>query len=306
MLSKLTFLKIILLSLLFTGALFWFQTYYTLNFSDTLAEENYIEKSIFDDKYNQETDHVHETEVIIIESDPEDSLTQTSEIVDNLPAASDIDKQETAKQIFFTYIPTTLRSDVRNYRDTTRWFIWADDFEDKIQDLSVEFHAEMIDVRGRMKNKTIKIFDPQQLDMPEFLALFTHEFAHYLDLYYFSKSPFWDRSEDFYSISWESTKTMKRWQNQSDFVSGYAMTNKYEDFAETLTYYMFHNADFQKKAQESWALYFKYAFLRDYLFKGDSFVGTDFSDEKIQNYYWDITKIDIDDENFLQYLKKDI
>jgi len=61
-----------------------------------------------------------------------------------------------------------------------------------------------------MKNKTIKIFDPEQLDMSEFIALFTHEFAHYLDLYHFSKSPFGDMSEDFYAISWESTKTMKR------------------------------------------------------------------------------------------------
>ena len=304
--SNLTFIKIMLLSLLFTGALFWFQMYYSLNFSDTLAEENYIEKSIFDDRYDQDIGHVHEKEVITIELDSEDSLTQTWGVLDNLPAASDIDKQKTAKQIFFTYIPTTLRNDVRNYRDSTRSFIWADDFESKIKDLSVEFHAEMIDVRGRMKNKTIKIFDPQQLDMPEFLALFTHEFAHYLDLYYFSKSPFWDRSEDFYAISWESTKTMKRWQNQSDFVSGYAMTNKYEDFAETLTYYMFHNADFQKKAQNSWALYFKYTFLRDNLFKDNSFVGTDFSEGEIKKYYWDITKIDIDDENFLQYLKKDI
>ena len=305
MLSKLTFIKIILLSLLFTGALFWFQMYYSLNFSDTLAEENYIEKSIFDDE-DTHINHTHEKENIIQEElvDNQDISPETPNA--DLPAALDQDDVIEAKQIFFTYIPTTLRTSIREYRDTTRSFIWSGDFEEKIKNLSVEFHEEIIDVRGKMKNKTIKIFDPEQLDMPEFLALFTHEFAHYLDLYYFSKNPFGDISEDFYAISWDSTKTMKRGQTQTDFVSGYAMTNKYEDFAETLTYYMFHNADFQKKAQNSGALYFKYTFLRDNLFKDDSFVWTDFSNEKVKNYYWDITKIDIDDENFLQYLKKDI
>ena len=279
--------------------------YYTFNFSDTLAEENYIEKSIFDDR-EFHIDHDHEQENILQDEWDHDHDIEIEAPKNDLPAASEQNTTTKSQQIFFTYIPTTLRNSIREHRDNTRSFISADDFEDKIQDLDVQFHGEMIDVRGRMKNRTIKIFDPKQLEMPEFLALFTHEFAHYLDLYYFSKSPFGDVSDNFYAISWESTKTMKRGQTQSDFVSGYAMTNKYEDFAETLTYYMFHNADFQRKAKNSPALYYKYSFLRDNLFKDNSFVWTDFSDGPIKNYYWDITKIETDYENFLQYLKKDI
>ena len=303
--SKLTFLKIFLLSLLFTGALFCLQMYLSFNFSDTLAEENYIEKSIYDDI---------EIDVPIIEKEsltdevviPESEETWAEIIPEespDLPAAS----EKELRQIYFSYIPTTLRWPVKNYRDVTRDFINDDEFWSKIGALTVEFHEHRSDVRWKMKNKTIKIFDPEEMWEPEFLALFTHEFAHYLDLYFFSKSPFWDISEDFYAISWEWVKTMKRGQSQTDFVSGYAMTNKYEDFAETLTYYMFHNADFQKKAETSKPLFWKYKFLTDRLFENDVFVGTDFSpDSEIKSYYWDITKIEIESENFLQYLQKDI
>jgi len=158
-----------------------------------------------------------------------------------------------------------------------------------------------------MKNRTIKIFDPLEMPQDEFLAIFTHEFAHYLDLYYFSKTPLWDTSNDFYDISWDSTKTMKRWQKSSDFVSGYAMTNKYEDFAESLTYYIFHNDDFKQKSEQSSVLAWKYKFFTDSLFKNNFFIWTDFSvNNRVKKYYWDITKIEIDTQNFLQYLEKNI
>ena len=35
-----------------------------------------------------------------------------------------------------------------------------------------------------------------------------------------------------------------------DFVSWYAMTNKYEDFAESFTYYILHNKDFLNKTKK--------------------------------------------------------
>lgn len=300
MLSKLTFFKIFLLSLLFTGALFWLQMYLSLHFSNTLVEDNYIEKSLYD-----EPEHVHTEKSIEMETEPETTSAPviTSEEISWEKTLS----EKEIKQIYFSYIPTTLRSSVRDYRDMSRVFINDETFENKIQDLTVEFHQDMIDVRWKMKNKTIKIFDPLSMWASEFLALFTHEFAHYLDLYFFSRNPFGDISEDFYAISWESTKTIKRWQDTTDFVSGYAMTNKYEDFAETLTYYMFHNADFQKKAETSRILSWKYKFLTDRLFSENVFVGTDFSPQnEIKPYYWDITKIEIESENFLQYLQKDI
>jgi len=66
------------------------------------------------------------------------------------------------------------------------------------------------DVRGKMKQKTIKIWGVPDLPKDEFLAVFIHEFSHYLDLYFFSRGVLGDVSDDFYDISWQSTTTLKK------------------------------------------------------------------------------------------------
>jgi hypothetical protein len=55
------------------------------------------------------------------------------------------------------------------------------------------------------------------------------------------------------------------------------MTNKYEDFAESFVYYVLHNADFQKKSQESDILKRKYDFFKEKIFIQNAFFQTDFS-----------------------------
>jgi hypothetical protein len=112
-------------------------------------------------------------------------------------------------------------------------------------------------------------------------------------------------SQDFYDISWEKTKIIIPGEKQADFVSGYAMTNKYEDFAESFTYFVLHNDDFVKKAEKSVSLQKKYSFFQKYLFQEQQFENTDFSEnQKIENYYRDITKIDFSFEKLLRYTKK--
>ena len=111
----------------------------------------------------------------------------------------------------------------------------------------------------------------------ETMTVFVHEFAHFVDLYYLQKKVNIDLSNKFYDISWESTKIMKENQSGKDFVSGYAMTNKYEDFAESFIYFVLHNADFLKKTEDSFKLKAKYYFLQKYIFKENIFLATDFS-----------------------------
>jgi len=83
------------------------------------------------------------------------------------------------------------------------------------------------------------------------------------------------------------------------------MTNKYEDFAESFTYFILHNNDFKKKTLKSDILSKKYDFFSRVIFKNNIFKDTDFSEgNKILDYYWDITKIEINNKNFLQYLEK--
>jgi len=81
------------------------------------------------------------------------------------------------------------------------------------------------------------------------------------------------------------------------------MTNKYEDFAESFTYYVLHNDDFLRKTLKSDNLANKYDFFDNILLK-KKFNDTDFSiDNTVKDYYRDITKIEIDIEKLLQYLK---
>lgn len=74
------------------------------------------------------------------------------------------------------------------------------------------------------------------------------------------------------------------------FVSGYAATNQYEDFAETFTMYVFHNRELLNRTADSDALKQKYEFLRDRVFKG-YFQGTDYEKNPIPETIWDVTKI---------------
>lgn len=137
----------------------------------------------------------------------------------------------------------------------------------------------------------------------EFLWVFIHELWHYVDIEFLNKNLLWnDLSNEFYNISWGNTKTIKKWQSISSFVSWYAMTNKYEDFAESFTYYILHNQDFKIKSQLNNNLKSKYNFFTKYIFKDNYFVNTNFIQSKYKDYYWDTTKIDYNLVDFIKYL----
>ena len=96
-------------------------------------------------------------------------------------------------------------------------------------------------------------------------------------------------------------------QNAGDFVSGYAMTNQYEDFAESYLFYVMHNQEFLEKSFESQKLREKYLFFQNYIFPQNVFRKSDFSGEHSpQAYYWDITKLSVDIKKFLQYIQSEI
>jgi len=155
-----------------------------------------------------------------------------------------------------------------------------------------------------MKEKTIYMFWCKYQEKEEILSVFIHEFWHYIDLYFLEKKLIKDISDDFYNISWKKTKVIKAWLSEKDFVSGYAMTNKYEDFAETFIYFILHNKDFLEKTKKSEILEEKYNFLISYIFKSGEFQDSDFSENnKVNDYYWDTTKIKVNSKNFLDYLQ---
>lgn len=137
----------------------------------------------------------------------------------------------------------------------------------------------------------------------ERLKVFVHELGHIIDIFYLKKGIFSDPSDTFYAISWESFQTKKKDQKIHNFVSGYALSNKYEDFAESFAFYIFHNDDFLARANSDPVLRAKYDFFRTQIFSNDEFVGTSFQTAAFSDYFWDTTKIQIDTKKYLYYMR---
>lgn len=80
-----------------------------------------------------------------------------------------------------------------------------------------------------------------------------------------------DPSLDFYRISFNNESELKFDASRLDFVSGYAMSDPYEDFAETYNYYLLHGEEFRNLKAHNDALEQKYEFMKTVVFKGKEF-----------------------------------
>lgn len=137
----------------------------------------------------------------------------------------------------------------------------------------------------------------------EVSALLIHEWAHHLDLTRFHNNP--ARSK-FTSISWQTPDLKKTNAKMEDFISGYALTNDYEDFAESLTMFVLFNEEFEQRAQTNEALEKKYLFLQDFVFWQGEFHGTNYASGSIESYNWDTTRIEIDQKKYANLAKANI
>jgi len=241
----------------------------------TTDEENYVDYWLIKDKKTQEPAKINKLE------------------------------KKSIERLSFYYIPKEIEKDITDKTDLLNALLKSKSFSGKIDNISLELNEAKPDVRWKMSDRTVKIFWLKEMNNEEFISVFTHEFSHYIDLYYLEKKVFTDISSYFYDISWESTKVVKKWLTQYDFVSWYAITNKYEDFAESMTYYILHNNEFLERSQKSEILKEKYFFFSSYIFKNNEFKNTSFSKNNNEIWYYrDITKMDINLKNFLQYLIK--
>lgn len=151
--------------------------------------------------------------------------------------------------------------------------------------------------RWQMKNESITL-STSMTDLAELAKVVVHEFGHMVDIYTLKKkNSTADISQDFYTISWESPTIMHSSAKTSDFVSWYAATNQYEDFAESFTMYIFHNFEFRKRAQENLSLEKKYQFFKKYIF-GNTFTDSRYEKSPIPSSLWDVTKITLKDGAF--------
>lgn len=290
------------LTILFTVIVFFIKNYYfSVVISQDEIEEYYLEPTI--DIYNIQEDK----EYIEIKLEENiwtwkldiDTITLTWSELSQL-----IEENYTSAAAFtFKYIPNSFENKTVDFSKIFWEFLQSKIMKSMIHNLDIQLHEDLVDVRGKMKKRSVNLYGYTQKKKTEYFSVAVHELAHFLDIYFLEKKVYQDFSDTFYKISWENTKVIIPWQSQSDFVSGYAMTNKYEDFAESFTYYVLHNDDFLRKTLASKQLSEKYDFFNNFLLK-NKFTNTDFSiDNTVQDYYRDITKIEIDIEKLLQYLK---
>lgn len=173
---------------------------------------------------------------------------------------------------------------------------------ENLQNLYVSYDASNTN-RGLGGESTI--FVTGLVPDKEFMALITHECGHVTDLgglkgsmqsgmteFFDGTTPIYsdDLSLRFYRISWANAKTRKTGSKDKDFPSGYAMSDCFEDFAESFAFYALQEKEFARLAKTNVILAQKYAFMRDVVFAEVSPVG-DGQFVRRNTVPWDVTRL---------------
>ena len=144
----------------------------------------------------------------------------------------------------------------------------------------------------------------------EFWEVMTHEMWHIVDLWFISGKeqkkdiyftefgkvvfPVDDPSLDYYRVSRRSEDTRRGWSRSQDFVSGYGMTNPFEDFAESFNLYINHYGVLDEYASSNESIANKKAALDQYLWwkylSYDQERATEVS-ERSSSRQWDTTRM---------------
>jgi len=161
-----------------------------------------------------------------------------------------------------------------------------------------------------MANERRLILNTQSIDTEDELRAVTiHEIGHVVDLgmlkgkqkqqSVFStndhKVSIDDPSLRFYKISWNNTTKLKTKARRKDFVSGYAMANTYEDFAETYAFYVLHGEKFRGLTDHSFPLKKKYYFMKNHVFNGVEFQKHKKASATYSNTIFDVTLLALSD-----------
>ena len=170
--------------------------------------------------------------------------------------------------------------------------------------------------RGLANDEKIILHVASMDDDDETVSVFVHEMGHITDLSVlreglngrltaFKDNNKYVRSDDpsykFYRISWENNTRRKLGAVRRDFVSGYAMTDPFEDFAETYLIYRLHGDKFRSILPQSIQLQRKYDFMKTIVFEGEEFqTGNTFDTPFAYQSVWDATLLPLNEgESFL-------
>ncbi len=139
----------------------------------------------------------------------------------------------------------------------------------------------------------------------EFRALLTHECGHVADIgglrgspeagqsgFFDGNTPIYqnDPSLAFYQISWINGSINQPGSKDADFVSGYAESDPFEDFAESFAFYALHKKEFQRLAKSNAILKAKYDFMDRVIFTGNPEIASS-TFKRGSRVPWDVTKL---------------
>lgn len=167
--------------------------------------------------------------------------------------------------------------------------------------------------RGLGGGKTI-ILRCQNVTDEELVGVLVHEMGHIMDTgvmsgsarageskYVDGSNPIYnnDASLDFYKLSFSDTETRLKSATSLDFVSGYAMTDPFEDFAESYAYYILHGTEFRTLAASNKVLSEKYEYLKNRVFDGkEYFNGKKIRKGQERTRSYDVTVLPYDMKKF--------
>ncbi len=172
---------------------------------------------------------------------------------------------------------------------------------------NLEIRNETHVSRGLSSGEKIILHTSSISSTDELQSVFVHELGHIVDLgalegtegrrtaFQDGNIPILsdDLSLEFYRLSWTSAKVKKRSTQRLDFVSGYAQTDCFEDFAETYTFYRLHGEKFRALIQNSTILQQKYDFMQTHVFDDQEF-GME-KEETALTAFFDTTLLPIDE-----------
>jgi hypothetical protein len=98
-----------------------------------------------------------------------------------------------------------------------------------------------------------------------------------------------DPSVAFYGLSFKNESNRLGSALDLDFVSGYAQTDPFEDFAESYAYYILHGNEFRTLAGYNDVLAKKYDFLKKTVFKGKEYDNGDTGKADVLSRQYDVT-----------------
>jgi hypothetical protein len=168
--------------------------------------------------------------------------------------------------------------------------------------------------RGLAGGSTMIIRCSDMNDM-ELTSVIVHEMGHVVDTgletgsrwegnseFSDGKIPIYndDISLKFYRLSWEDEKNRKRGANVTDFVTRYAMTDPFEDFAETYNYYVLHGSQLREMAKYNRILRQKYLFMKYFIFNGVEYDNDPFTEIEHMIRTYDSTKLSYNMNSFLE------